>query len=271
MKMWKGTAASGGVAFGIAVHVERMGLSSAPELVLVDDPEAEIRRFHRGQQEALKEIDDLYHLARRDMGQEEADIFFAHKAMLEDQSLVGDMENKIRSQRFNAEYAVYESIKTYEIALSAMEDEYLRERAADLRDISQRLIQKLDGGKGQAMIQPEDGVVLAEDLLPSQTIQMDKSRVRAFLTQKGSPNSHAAILARTREIPAVVAMGAGLDTIPDGTPLLVDGDTGTVYANPDSDMIAWYRKKKAEQDSYGRRCTSVWSGRTALWTGGWCR
>ena len=248
MKIWKGVGASGGVADGIAVYVGSKGLDSVPARRLINDKEAELRRFAEACEQAAVELEGLQKLAKHQVGQKEAEIFMAHRAMLEDEGLISEVHSRIHNG-INAEYALYEAVEMFAQLFSAIEDDYLKERVMDLRDVSQRVMGKLTRTEEKRMILPDNAIILAEDLLPSQTIQMDKDKTRAFLTMAGSPNSHAAILARTREIPAVVAMGESLGDIPEGTYLIVDGDSGTVYESPDQYIIQWFRKKKAAQDA----------------------
>ncbi len=248
MKIWKGTAASGGAAWGYATHLRGDPEGAIPVRRTVTDPEMEIARFWEAHGKALAELESLYRLAREDMGEEESSIFLTHKAMLADEELQNDVVQRIREKKINAEYAVYEAAQVYQTLFASIEDDYLRQRAADLQDVSQRLCRKLENSSEQALHKRKDAIIIAQDLLPSQTIQLNKENVNAFLTQAGSPNSHAAILARTREIPAIVAMGYEIASIPEGTPLIVDGDTGTVYANPDRDILAWFYKKTEQAD-----------------------
>ena len=247
MKIWKGVGASAGVAEGVVVALGRKR-AFVPERVAVADSEAELYRFESARKEALTELEQLQKLARHQVGKQEAEIFMAHAAMLEDEALLGEVKLRINSS-VNAEFALYEAVEQLAELFSAIEDDYLKERVMDLRDVSQRLMNKLTRVVEQKPQLPDNAIILAQDLLPSQTIQLDKNKVKAFLTMEGSPNSHAAILARTREIPAVVAMGEGISEIKDGSYLIVDGESGTVYESPDQDIIRRYRAKKARQDA----------------------
>ena len=247
MKIWKGVGASGGICEGIAVFLGGKG-SAVPARRAVSDIAAELARFDAARLQAAEELVNLQKLARHQVGQKEAEIFMAHGAMLEDEGLLSEVRQRI-SMGLNAEFALYEAVELFVQMFAAIEDDYLRERVMDLRDVSQRLMNKLTHAEVKKPELPDNAIILAKDLLPSQTIQLDKKKVRAFLTMEGSPNSHAAILARTRELPAVVALGGGLDEIPDGTYLIVDGDSGTVYENPDPDIIRRFREKKAKLDA----------------------
>ena len=247
MKIWKGVGASAGVAEGVVVALGRKR-AFVPKRVAVADSEAELYRFESARKEALTELEQLQKLARHQVGKQEAEIFMAHAAMLEDETLLGEVKLRINSS-VNAEFALYEAVEQLAELFSAIEDDYLKERVMDLRDVSQRLMNKLTRVVEQKPQLPDNAIILAQDLLPSQTIQLDKNKVKAFLTMEGSPNSHAAILARTREIPAVVAMGEGISEIKDGSYLIVDGESGTVYESPDQDIIRRYRAKKARQDA----------------------
>lgn len=247
MKIWKGVGASDGVAEGIAVSLGRKRVF-VPQRTEVADSEAELRRFEEARQTALTELEQLQKLARHQVGKQEAEIFQAHAAMLEDEALLDEVKQGILSG-INAEYALYAAVEQFVQLFDAIEDEYLKARVMDLQDVSQRLMNKLCRVVEQKPQLPDNAIILAQDLLPSQTIQLDKNKVKAFLTMEGSPNSHAAILARTREIPAVVAMGEGISDIEDGSYLIVDGESGTVYESPDNDIIERFRKKKARQDA----------------------
>ena len=247
MKIWKGVGASAGVAEGVVVALGRKR-AFVPKRVAVADSEAELYRFESARKEALTELEQLQKLARHQVGKQEAEIFMAHAAMLEDETLLDEVKLRINSS-VNAEFALYEAVEQLAELFSAIEDDYLKERVMDLRDVSQRLMNKLTRVVEQKPQLPDNAIILAQDLLPSQTIQLDKNKVKAFLTMEGSPNSHAAILARTREIPAVVAMGEGISEIKDGSYLIVDGESGTVYESPDQDIIRRYRAKKARQDA----------------------
>jgi len=245
MKLWKGVAASAGVAEGYACFVGGQG-TAVPARRLVEDRAQEEQRFDLACARTKQELQRLQRLAREQVGQKEGDIFLAHEAMLEDQELQEQVRQRIR-RGLNAEFALYEAVEQFALLFSAIEDDYLRERVMDLRDVSQRMMEQLGSPRDRSLALPEKAIVLARDLLPSQTIQLDAGKVQAFVTMAGSPNSHAAILARSRDIPAVVALGEGLDRIPDGSYLIVDGDSGTVYENPDPDIVAWFRAKQASQ------------------------
>lgn len=245
MKLWKGVAASGGVAEGYACFVS--GQSSAvPARRMVEDLAQEEQRFELACARTKEELQRLQRLAQEQVGPKEGDIFLAHQAMLEDLELQEQIRQGIR-RGLNAEVALYDAVESFAKLFDDIEDDYLRERGMDLRDVSQRLMEQLDSPKEHSLSLPEKTIVLARDLLPSQTIQLDAAKVQAFVTMAGSPNSHAAILARSRDIPAVVALGEGLENIPEGSYLIVDGDSGTVYENPDPDIVAWFREKQAQQ------------------------
>lgn len=248
MKIWKGVSASGGVSDGIAFYYGSRTGVFVPSRLPVPDSAAEEVRFEQARLQAKEELKQLEQVAKRQVGQKEAQIFIAHQAILEDEGLLEEIRLRIHGG-INAEYALYEAVEQFAALFSAIEDAYLRERVADLRDVSQRLMNRLTRTVEKKPKLPDNAIILAKDLLPSQTIQLDKKKVRAFLTMEGSPNSHAAILARTREIPAVVAMGDSLSDIGDGSYLIVDGESGTVYENPDQYIINWFRKKKAQQDA----------------------
>lgn len=247
MKIWKGVGASAGVADGVVVALGRKR-AYVPQRITVADTQVELCRFEDARKAALIELEQLQKFARHQVGKQEAEIFLAHAVMLEDEALLDEVKLRINGS-MNAEFALYEAVEQFAELFSAIEDDYLKERVMDLRDVSQRLMNKLTSVEEKQLQLPDNAIILAQDLLPSQTIQLDKNKVKAFLTMEGSPNSHAAILARTREIPAVVAMGEGIGEILDGSYLIVDGESGTVFESPDQDIIRRYQEKKAHQDA----------------------
>ncbi len=178
------------------------------------------------------------------MGEEEANIFQMHQMMLEDIDFVSSIENNIKEKMVNAEYAVQEACEKFTEMFSSMDDAYMKERAADIKDISGRLISVLTNRKHGNINSNLSCIIGADDLTPSETMQMDKSNVRGFVTIHGSSNSHTAILARTMNIPAVVGLGNQLKPEYEGCEMVVDGFSGTVYINPDITTVKRLKKKK---------------------------
>ena len=246
MKIWKGVCASGGIVDGYAYLYKDKTFFTVPKKRKIQDVSAEERRFDDACRQAATDLQIIYEQTVKQIGQNEAQIFMAHIAILQDVEFLNEVKSRIY-QNINAEYAVYDTMEFFAEAFSKIEDDYLRERIMDVRDVTQRILQKLNSQSSQKADLKENSIVIAQDLLPSQTINLDKEKVNAFLTMAGSPNSHAAILARTREIPAVVALGNSLEDISEGAYLIVDGDSGTIYENPDQFTINWFKQKKLKQ------------------------
>ena len=216
----------------------------------VNDPEQEIARFEEAKEKAKTQLMALYEKAMKEVGEINAAIFEVHQMMLEDPDYVDSVYHIIRSQGVNAEYAVASTGDNFAEIFAAMDDDYMRERAADVKDISNRLIEVLQGNE-QGGIHTEEPVILfAEDLAPSETVQLDKSKVLSFVTHLGSTNSHTAILARTMNIPAVIGVDFPQDV--DGKMGIVDGYTGKVYIDPPFSLMEEYQQKK-EKDEEKKR------------------
>ncbi len=222
----------------------------------VTDPEAEQQRFDRARQQAAQELDALHEKALREVGEIHAQIFEIHRMMLEDEDYCSSVSHIIHTQRVNAEYAVLRTSDSFSQMFSTMTDEYMQARAADVVDISNRLIRCLNGGNEESLLTREPVILVAEDLTPSETVQLDKEKILAFLTLRGSENSHTAILARTMAIPAVVGLGQ-LDPSMEGKTAIVDGFTGTVCIDPDAEAIAAYTRKKQQEEEKHRLWQSL--------------
>ena len=222
----------------------------------VTDPEAEQQRFDRARQQAAQELDALHEKALREVGEIHAQIFEIHRMMLEDEDYCSSVSHIIHTQRVNAEYAVLRTSDSFSQMFSTMTDEYMQARAADVVDISNRLIRCLSGGNEESLLTREPVILVAEDLTPSETVQLDKEKILAFLTLRGSENSHTAILARTMAIPAVVGLGH-LDPVMEGKTAIVDGFTGTVCIDPDAEAIAAYTRKKQQEEEKHRLWQSL--------------
>lgn len=222
----------------------------------VTDPEAEQQRFDRARQQAAQELDALHEKALREVGEIHAQIFEIHRMMLEDEDYCSSVSHIIHTQRVNAEYAVLRTSDSFSQMFSTMTDEYMQARAADVVDISNRLIRCLSGGSEESLLTREPVILVAEDLTPSETVQLDKEKILAFLTLRGSENSHTAILARTMAIPAVVGLGQ-LDPAMEGKTAIVDGFTGTVCIDPDAEAIAAYTRKKQQEEEKHRLWQSL--------------
>lgn len=222
----------------------------------ITDPEAEQQRFDRARQQAAQELDALHEKALREVGEIHAQIFEIHRMMLEDEDYCSSVSHIIHTQRVNAEYAVLRTSDSFSQMFSTMTDEYMQARAADVVDISNRLIRCLSGGNEESLLTREPVILVAEDLTPSETVQLDKEKILAFLTLRGSENSHTAILARTMAIPAVVGL-SHLDPAMEGKTAIVDGFTGTVCIDPDAEAIAAYTRKKQQEEEKHRLWQSL--------------
>ena len=190
----------------------------------------------------------MYDKALKEVGEANAAIFEMHQMMLEDEDFTESVENIIDSQSVNAEYAVASTGDNFAQMFASMDDEYMRGRAADVKDISERLVSVLNGASRQQMDADEPVIVMAVDLAPSETVQMDKDKVLSFVTTQGSVNSHTAILARTMSIPALIGVDMPLDAELEGKFAIVDGDNGTVYIDPSEDVLAQMQEKKEQAE-----------------------
>lgn len=216
--------------------------------VHIDDPQIEIERFHEARESGVKQLQGLYENALKSVGEANAAIFEIHQMMMEDLDYADSIENIITTQEVNAEYAVATTADNFAAMFSAMEDEYMRGRAADVKDVSERLIRILSGDEETSQTGDEKVIIAADDLAPSETVQLDKSKVLGFALQGGSTNSHTAILARSMSIPAVIGLGSALGEEMDGKMAIVDGSDGTVYIDPDEEIMKRMAEKKAEYD-----------------------
>ena len=218
--------------------------------VRVEDTGAEKARFAAAKEASGEQLRALYDKALREVGETNAQIFEIHEMMLEDEDYNESVEGIIDSQRVNAEYAVAVTADNFAQMFSAMDDAYMQARAADVRDISNRVIANLNGVSSDTADQGEGMIVCADDLAPSETVSLDKDRVLAFVTAHGSANSHTAILARSMNIPAVIGVGSEfLEAIKDGEEAIVDGYTGEIFIDPDEDVkAAMLDKQKNDEE-----------------------
>ena len=244
MQIYNGKSVFGGIAIGkISVYQKK---EQQVKRVKIDDPEQEMARYEKAKAEGIKQLQGLYDKALREVGEANAAIFEVHQMMMEDDGYNESVENIIRSQGVNAEYAVATTGDNYAQMFSAMDDDYMRERAADVRDISERLLTILNGEETGAVDADEPKIIVAEDLAPSETVQLDKDKVLSFVTVKGSLNSHTAILARTMAIPALVNTSVSLESEIDGRLGIVDGANGIFYVDPDEATLAEMKKRQEE-------------------------
>ena len=245
MQVYHGKSVCGGIAIGKVSVYGRP--ESRVEREEKQNQEAEICRYREAAGIALEQLDGLHEKALRQVGEAEASIFEIHRMMLKDSEFQGSIEDIIHTQSVNAEYAVARTAEDLEQKFQACEDAYMRGRAADIEDISRRLLAILQGREEERIQEKEPVILLADDLAPSQTVQLDKSQVLAFVTARGSLNSHTAILARTMGIPALVGTDIPLDESLDGRPGIVDGAAGMLYIDPDRETCARMRKALEEE------------------------
>lgn len=245
MKEYKGKSVFGGIAIGrIKVYNKS---EQQVKRVHVDDTEHEKKRYYAAVDKAAMQLQELCDKAVKEVGEANAAIFEMHQIMLTDDDYKESVENIIDSQHVNAEYAVAQTGDNYAVMFATMEDEYMRGRSADVKDISERLINILSGFNASSMVSDEPVIIVAEDLAPSETVQLDKDKILSFVSVKGSVNSHTAILARTMGIPALIGTPVIPDNDIDGKMGIVDGNSGCLYVDPDNEKLGYYRKKQDEQ------------------------
>lgn len=216
----------------------------------ISDVEAEIARFEEAKNTAKEQLAGLYEKALKEVGEVNAAIFEVHQMMLDDLDYVESVTNMIQSQEVNAEYAVATTGDTLSEVFASMDDDYMRERAADVKDISNRVIAVLQGNGAGGLNADEPVILLADDLAPSETVQLDKSKVLSFVTRHGSTNSHTAILARTMNIPALIGIDYPEDA--EGKMGIVDGYEGKLIIDPPVSVLETYQKRK-EADEEKKR------------------
>lgn len=245
MKEYKGKSVFGGIAIG-RIKVYNKSEQQVKRLH-IDDTEHEKKRYYAAVDKAAMQLQELYDKAVKEVGEANAAIFEMHQIMLTDDDYKESVENIIDSQHVNAEYAVAQTGDNYAAMFAAMEDEYMRGRSADVKDISERLINILSGFNASSMVSDEPVIIVADDLAPSETVQLDKDKILSFVSVKGSVNSHTAILARTMGIPALIGTPVIPDNDIDGKMGIVDGNSGCLYVDPDNEKLGYYRKKQDEQ------------------------
>ena len=239
-----GKSVFGGVAIGKIAFYKRQ--EKQVRRYHVEDTEAEVARFEEAQETAIAQLGELYDKAMEDVGEANAAIFEVHQMMLMDLDYVDSIKNIITTQEVNAEYAVATTGDNFSQMFASMDDAYMQGRAADVKDVSDRLLGILSDAGESGVVADEPVIVAADDLVPSETVQLDKSKVLAFATMYGSANSHTAILARTMNIPAVIGLGEGLAKEYDGHMAAIDGFTGTIYIDPDEETLKKMQEKKEE-------------------------
>ena len=239
-----GKSVFGGVSIGKILFYQRNDKVIKREHV--DDVDAEWKRFQDAKDTAVDQLKGLYEKALEDVGEANAMIFEIHQMMLEDLDYLESIENIIRTQEVNAEYAVATTADNFAAMFSAMDDAYMQGRAADVKDVSERVLNILSGVDTGIKEMNEPCIIAADDLAPSETVQLDKSKVLGFATMYGSSNSHTAILARTMNIPAVIGLGEDLKAEYNGKDAIIDGFTGTLYIEPDEETMKAMQEKRAK-------------------------
>lgn len=213
----------------------------------IEDPEAEVKRVEEAVEVSKKQLGRLYDKAVREVGEASAAIFEVHQMMLEDEDYLESMENMIRTELVNAEYTAAATGDNFAEMFAAMDDEYMKARSADVKDISERLVRNLSGEGDNDLSSMEPSVIVADDLSPSETVQMDKEKILAFVTVHGSTNSHTAILARMMNIPALIGVPMDLNGLKTGMTAVVDGFSGQVIFEPEEDVRKETEKRMQEE------------------------
>lgn len=246
MNKYTGKSVFGGIAIGKIMVYEKG--EHQVKRVKITDAEAEKNRYYEAVETAFKQLGELHDKALREVGEANAAIFEIHQMMLEDDDYKESVEHIIESQMVNAEYAIAQTGDNFSQMFAAMDDEYMRGRAADVKDITERLLGILSGNTGSGVDADEPVIMVAEDLAPSETVQMDKSKILSFVTQKGSVNSHTAILARTMGIPALIGSDIVIDESLNGKLGVVDGTNGVVYIEPDEATLSVMQEEQRKDN-----------------------
>ena len=245
METYSGKSVFGGIAIG-KIQVYKKDEQQVKR-VKITDPHTEMRRYNEAKTEAVKQLQGLYEKALKEVGEANAEIFHVHQMMMEDVDYNDSVENIVRSQEVNVEYAVAATADNFFQMFSSMDDDYMRERAADIKDISERILNVLSGNKKNGICMEEPVIIVADDLAPSETVQLDKDKVLSFVTVHGAVNSHTAILARTMAIPALIGTSVPMDASVDGKTGIVDGTEGKIYVDPDESTLARLTERMREE------------------------
>ena len=246
MQVYSGKSVFGGIAIGkISVYKKN---EQQVKRVRTEDTKGELARYEAAKAAAVEQLQELYQKALKEVGEANAAIFEIHQMMLDDGDYNESVENIIETQKVNAEYAVAVTGDNFAQMFRAMDDDYMRERAADVKDISERVLSVLNGGQKGKVVTDEPVIIVADDLAPSETVQLEKDMVLSFVTVHGSVNSHTAILARTMAIPALIGTEElPLDDTVDGKLAVVDGLNGKIYVEPDAQTLEEMKKRRQEE------------------------
>lgn len=245
MECLKGKSVYKGVAFGKISVLKKDDY--VVKRVKIEDTQAELQRVEEAVEASKQQLQKLYEKALKEVGEASAAIFEVHQMMLEDEDYKESIENIISTQQVNAEYAVASTGDNFSQMFASMDDDYMRARAADIKDISNRLVKNLSGQSADVMDLDEPVIVVADDLSPSETVQMDKEKILAFVTVHGSANSHTAILARMMNIPALIGVDMDLEALHTGTEAVVDGFQGEFFVDPSEEVKERIQRKIEEE------------------------
>ena len=242
MEKYTGKSIFKGIAIGKILFYQKG--EQPVKRVKIEDTAEQIKRYEDARAKAAEQLQGLYEKALKEVGEANAAVFEVHQMMLEDDDYIDSVVNIIETQQVNAEFAVATTGDNFAKMFAEMEDDYFKARAADVKDISERMVNILSGNESGGALGDEPVIVVAEDLAPSETVQMDKEKLLAFVTRLGSANSHTAILARTMNIPALIEVDIKEEW--NGKMAVVDGYTGTFYIDPDEDILKKMQEKKEE-------------------------
>ena len=245
MQSYQGKSVYKGIAMGPVVVLKKNDYQV--KRTRIEDPEAEIKRVDEALEKSKEQLQKLYDKAVQEVGEASAAIFEVHQMMLEDDDYLEAIQNTIRTEQINAEYAVAATGDNFAEMFASMDDDYMKARSADIKDISERLVRNLSGQEDADLSSIEPSIIVADDLSPSETVQMDKDKILAFVTVHGSTNSHTAILARMMNIPALIGVDMDLEELHTGMEAVVDGFQGTVIFEPDETVKAQTTEKMAEE------------------------
>ena len=245
MQSYQGKSVYKGIAMGPVVVLKKNDYQV--KRTRIEDPEAEIKRVDEALEKSKEQLQKLYDKAVQEVGEASAAIFEVHQMMLEDDDYLEAIQNTIRTEQINAEYAVAATGDNFAEMFASMDDDYMKARSADIKDISERLVRNLSGQDDADLSSIEPSIIVADDLSPSETVQMDKDKILAFVTVHGSTNSHTAILARMMNIPALIGVDIDLEELHTGMEAVVDGFQGTVIFEPDETVKAQTTEKMAEE------------------------
>ena len=244
MREYSGKSVYGGIAIGPIKVIKKD--NSQVKRIHITDTESEVNRFVQAKQNSKEQLEKLYEKAVLEVGEANAAIFDIHNMMLDDLDYIESIENVIRTQSVNAEYAVALTGDNFSEMFSAMDDDYMKARASDVKDISERIIRNLAKIEDINSSFDESVIIVADDLAPSETVQLDKEKILSFVTVHGSSNSHTAILAKTMNIPSVINCPVEIDSDIDGAFGIVDGYNGKLYIEPDESIISAMKKRQQE-------------------------